>query len=553
MRPTLSVCCLTGGRRPALLAGILAMLRDSAEEIVVGVEEPRAEVVHEAVAGVADVVKSFPPCRPADRPIAWLFGSCSGTWIFNVDDDEVPSPSLVEALPETVRRTDITHGWVARRWLYPTTDTYLDQPPWSTEFQPRLVLADERCLQFSDVFHRPVVCHGPGVYLDAALWHLDSALNPAATRREKARLYEFERPGMRVGGIAHNVGMYLPELRDEPVLAAVPEPDLRAIEAALAYRPPPRAEGRPALRHATAAEVDERWTGPTYPESLYCAELFVTHPPTELTAGVQYTVDVLVTNAGDRTWRWGREARPEIRLAYRWSREGMPIAEPAQLRTSFPADLTPGATQLVPVHVVAPVEPGRYMLEIDLVHEHVRWFGCGVFLPVEARPTERVALLGRPERLPQFLLDSRLPPEVEPVVVLRDPADRDQYGDFATVDGLRSYLLEGTDSKGRWSTLARLLWRTAKVARGARRGAAVPSCAGVLETSRSTDALVLLGENWAPDAACGREWGVLAATALTWRLAGRPVVIPDDALPEGREVSRASVRWILRRVRSTEH
>jgi hypothetical protein len=552
MKSTLSVCCLTGGRRPALLAGILAMLRDLAEEIVVGVEEPRAAAVSEATAGIADIVNAVPCCRPADRPIAWLFGSCSGTWVFNIDDDEVPSPRVLAALPELMLRTDITHAWFARRWLYPTRHTYLDQPPWSTEFQPRLFLADERFLQFSDVFHRPVVCHGPSVYVSAPLWHLDSVLSPAARRRDKARQYELERPGMRVGGIAHNLGMYLPELLGEPVLAAVPDDDLAAIEGALAYQPSPGDAGSIALGRAAPADVDERWPGPPYAESLYRGEISVMHRPTEMIAGVQYTVDVLVTNGSDRTWHWGMEARPEIRLAYKWSRDGKLIAEAAQLRTSFPADLPPGATQLVPVHVVPPLLPGEYVLEIDLLHEHVRWFGVGASFGVEVARRGRVALLGRAERLPDFLWESHFDPAVEPVVILRDLADRDEYGDFATVDGLRSYLLEGTVSGRRWSTFARLAWRTLKVARFARRGTSPPLCAALLDTSRSTDALFVAGENWAADAAFGREWVVLAATALMWRLARRPVVIADDVLPEGRGVRAASVRWLLRRVRSPE-
>ena len=174
----LSVCCMSGGRNPERLASILARFGDVASEIVVAVEEPRARVTHAAVANVADQVWSFPPTESPDQPIPWLFGLCSGKWILNIDDDEVPSPALIKMLPEIVARRDITHAWIARRWLYPTTDTYLAEPPWSAEVQLRLFLADQRFLQFSDVFHRPVVAHGPGIFIDAPLWHLDTAVNP---------------------------------------------------------------------------------------------------------------------------------------------------------------------------------------------------------------------------------------------------------------------------------------------------------------------------------------------------------------------------------------
>ena len=73
----LSVCCMSGGRSPARLASILSLFQEVADEIVVGVEEPRALATHDVVASVADRVLSFPPCGPADRPIAWLFGACA--------------------------------------------------------------------------------------------------------------------------------------------------------------------------------------------------------------------------------------------------------------------------------------------------------------------------------------------------------------------------------------------------------------------------------------------------------------------------------------------
>ena len=76
-RATLSVCCMTSGGRPALLAAVLASLRAVADEIVVGVEAPHAEEVRAAVADTADAVLGFPRTAPADRPLAWLVGPCA--------------------------------------------------------------------------------------------------------------------------------------------------------------------------------------------------------------------------------------------------------------------------------------------------------------------------------------------------------------------------------------------------------------------------------------------------------------------------------------------
>lgn len=548
---SLSVCCMTSGRRPALLAGILASLRGVADEVVVAVEEARAGDVHAAIGDLADTLLVFPQTSPADRPIAWLFGACSGTWIFNIDDDEVPSPALLAALPELVRREDITHAWVARRWLYPTPATYLGARPWGTEFQLRLALADERFLQFSDVFHRPLVCHGPSTYVDAPLWHLDAVLNPAARRRLKAAAYELERPGMRLEGLAHNTGLYLPELHPDLELLPVPHEEREAIAAVLAFPAAPPDVPRAALIHVSAADVDEGWVGPPYPESLYSATLAAGFPPGAMTAGVQHTVDVQVTNESDIVWRWGRDARPEVRLAYRWRRGGDIVHEPKALRTTFPADLPPGATHVVPVHVVAPQQAGAYVLEIDLVHEHVRWFGRDVSMPVDVRERDRIAVVARAERLPELVAGLRLGPEVEPVVVLRDAGDRDGYGDYESVLGLRDYLLDGAERSGRVAMLARLLWRTLVVARRPRETHwSRPASESLLSVRGSTERLVVDGANWGPDTAFVREWSVLLGTALLWRLDGRPVLVSEEALPQGSGVRYALVRWALRRVRS---
>ena len=101
------------------------------------------------------------------------------------------------------------------------------------------------------------------------------------------------------------------------------------------------------------------------------------------------------------------------------------------------------------------------------------------------------------------------------MIVLRDPDDRNAYGDYRAVTGLRAYLLDGTDRNGRVSTFARLLWRTLQLARRQRqRQWSHPGYEALLSVRSSTDRLVVDGPNWAPEAAFGREWWVVAATGL---------------------------------------
>jgi hypothetical protein len=44
-------------------------------------------------------------------------------------------------------------------------------------------------------------------------------------------------------------------------------------------------------------------------------------------------------------------------------------------RTSLEQDLDPGESAIVPLVIEAPGQPGRYILEFDMVEEEVAWFG----------------------------------------------------------------------------------------------------------------------------------------------------------------------------------
>jgi hypothetical protein len=546
----LSVCCMSSGRDPARLAAILAPFGSVADEIVVAVEEPRSVATHDAVAHVADRVLSFPPCEPADRPIPWLFGLCTGKWILNIDDDEVASPRLIEMLPGIVARPDITHGWIARRWLYPTTDSYLAEAPWGTEFQLRLLLADTRFLQFSDLFHRPVVAHGPGLFIDAPLWHLDTAVNPVARRRVKADAYELARPGMKIGGRAHNHALYVPELVPDVTVAAVPRVDQAAIDAALAGDWAATREARALFAYTSIVDVDHAWPGCPHADTLHRGRIAVAAIPAAMRAGVQETIDAYVTNESEVTWRWGKDARPEIRLGYRWSLDGEPVDEPTALRTALPADLPPGTTQFVPVHVVPPGRAGTYSLQLDIVHEGVAEFGSTVPVELEVRERELLAVVGPPASVTETLTRLAPAPDVEAVVVLGNDGDRPAYGDRHSVSGLRSPLLAGLQHSGRLSRGARLSWRSLgivwKAWRYGRTGSTHDArLAGLFDLLARSRALVVAGRDWPADAAHGREWWRLVTTILVARTIDVPVVVTSAAVPNGDGIRAALPRWLI--------
>jgi hypothetical protein len=83
--------------------------------------------------------------------------------------------------------------------------------------------------------------------------------------------------------------------------------------------------------------------------------------------------DVDVRNAGERPWP-AAGGKP-IALSYHWRDDTSgELAVFDGLRTRLPRDIAPGETVRLRAAVRAPDEPGRYRLQLELVHEHTTWF-----------------------------------------------------------------------------------------------------------------------------------------------------------------------------------
>ena len=529
---SLSVCCLTGGRFLPRLAAILRLLRPVADEIVVGLDE-RARDSAALLGGVADRILLFSHVEPSDRPIAWLVRACAGDWVFNIDDDEVPSTELVQELRALVQRSDITHCWVARRWLHPEVSTFLAQPPWSNENQLRLFRSDERTLRFTDQFHRPVVCTGPARYIDAPVWHLDTALTTREERRRKALRYEEARRGMRIGPFSHNTGLYVPELHGELELGSVPRRELARIKEVL-LAPAHRAE-HVALEEPSPDVVEREWPGPPHPATLYDASIALVAPLPRLVGGVQQTVDVRIANRGDCVWRSGEHA---ITIGSRWNGvEG--------IRTALPADVSPGEEVVVPVHVIPPREAGRHELAVDLVHEHVRWFERALRVDATVERRRRVLVAGRSRGLQAALDTIALVPSVEPLLVA-EPGDPALGHD--RVEGLGRYLFGPAGLDG-----ANILPRALLLVARARRGREVPAAARPLvEALGEAECLIVVDDDVRPEAPPSRDRLRTLVLIATARACGVPVWRLGAGETPGTRLDHALLRALRARARAVD-
>lgn len=123
----------------------------------------------------------------------------------------------------------------------------------------------------------------------------------------------------------------------------------------------------------------------------YRAEFFTDPPALSIEAGQTVEVFVTVKNVG--RVMWPARGAGQVRLSYHW--QGVSEREVVLdgLRSDLPANVPPGGEAQVRASVTAPEEPGQYILQWDLVQEHVMWFsmrGAPVgTLPVEIRPRRR--------------------------------------------------------------------------------------------------------------------------------------------------------------------
>ena len=176
----------------------------------------------------------------------------------------------------------------------------------------------------------------------------------------------------------------------------MPVEDRRLLERILAA--PPGARGLLEAEEVSLRDVDRFWPQRRFDDGGYSVELRCLEDELDLTAGREQLVDVAVRNGGTETLPWGG-GPPGVRAAYHWlSPDGEMVVFDGH-RTPLPSDVEPGGEAIVPVHVVPPSKPGSYQLELDLVHEGVRWFERTTRVPA------RVAPPARSVRIPPAALD----------------------------------------------------------------------------------------------------------------------------------------------------
>jgi hypothetical protein len=434
-RITLSICLITADPAPRI-ASILAPLRAYSEEILIAADSRVDEQTLAGYGALADRLFRIEFCQ-AERHLAWLLAQCNGDWILRLDGDEVPSRAFVRRLPEMLASRAAQQFWTPNAWVFPDAVSVLGDTPWSDDFACRL-MRNDGTLRVPGIQHLHAAPVAPREYVEEPFYHLDLLASDSRSRRDKAIRYEVARPHMQAaGGGRINEAFYLPELRDSLELRPVPEEDRAAIAQALAAQTEEATKAPVASVHSVSlGEMDRFWEGRTVSESAYRARLEPREQASSLAPSEQRQVFFMVSNEGTERWPASLDADPPIRLSYRWLNADGSIHTEDGPRSPFSRVVGPGERILTPLHVDAPPDCGDYLLDVDIVHEHVRWFGCACRVPVRVEhprglPPAGARLQETPPLRGQRLRRMRIPRTIHRVWLGEAPmpAEHERFGE----------------------------------------------------------------------------------------------------------------------------
>jgi hypothetical protein len=346
--PSLSVACATSaaGRRVATLLG---QVRAVADEVLVAVDsrlDPSGLGWH----GVhADEVFRFEFAEPYERVWPWLLGRCNGDWILWLDGREILSTSVVDDLPSLVGARDVVQYRLPCHYAGPRRRQATAGDPCADE--PRLVRNDY-------TLWAPGVA---GVVVEGVF----------PGRHLERGYYRLEKPPAGADGVRrHSIRV---PWRDRRLLAA----------AARALTHPGELRPAPPTPLVTRAEIDRQWPERELSADACKASIVPVYELPPL-AGPR-VVELLVRNDGAECWPGGTR-RPYVRLAHRWLREDGEAVSADWTETPLPASVDAGRGAVVPIYLAPPSEPGRYLLELDLVHGATQRFSCTTRIPTTVEP-----------------------------------------------------------------------------------------------------------------------------------------------------------------------
>ncbi|MBA2347136.1 MAG: hypothetical protein H0V81_02475 [Solirubrobacterales bacterium] len=385
-RPLLSLCLVTASPA-AQVAAVLQAWHPVVDEIVLGIDERGDGRMLAEADNLADRVLVLPAVPSMERYLGVLHGACSGEWILRVDDDELPSARLSAALPSLMAEPDLTHVWLPRHSAFPTPESCITSLPWAHDLHVRLVRNSPGLWRFSGRLHGNIEVLGPSRVASAPLLHALLLLRSVDERR--ALLKHYDALAADTGADAADwKNLYLPEDVDDLAFAPLDPADAAAIRRVMdAHATAPRPRTIPSIHPRVTFTDTERWLEDRElgPED-HAATLELIDAVQDGPAGSVQNVRVEVTNNGNGFLPRGPDPSPPVFVAYRWFGADESPVESHLPRTSLTETVAPGAATQLVVAIVLPRISGASRLVIELVHEHVAWFGVAASQWVTVQP-----------------------------------------------------------------------------------------------------------------------------------------------------------------------
>ena len=379
MTPTLGFTLLTR-ERPGRVRDLVETVRPHVDEVVVGVDDGAPAGTVAAIADLCDRVFRFPGMRQASIANTFQVLACTTDWVLRFDEDEVPSQALLDALPELVADRRMSQFELRRLWLWPDRDRYIDTFPWGFEPSARLTRNVAGLLESDGRLHSYEQARGEKRYVpEAVFYHSDLLRKDHAARRHKIADYQGLRGELRYGDFPVNA-IYLPEEARGLELAPVPAVDRERVRRLV--DPPVLGDlgPDPEVERVSQADLARPNLNRMTSVGAHAGSVALVDPPPAVVARGSLESAVRIANDGDEWWPAGdREERP-IRVAWRWKNDGGAVV--CGGRHLLTETVRAGEASLQALKVDVPVRPGAYALELRLVHEHVRWFGELVSVPI---------------------------------------------------------------------------------------------------------------------------------------------------------------------------
>jgi hypothetical protein len=362
---------------PKQVAAIIALFKDIADEIIVGIDSRLdTKTLDPIVQGASRAFRIKIDGNFANS--SWLIRQAKHEWVFFIDGDEVPSFDLLLRL-RNLHQIDsqITHAYVGMRWLWPDKFHYLESEPWRDDPQLRLIRRSARIYNWPTGIHEAPRVDGKAVFLPEFVYHLDLCLNNVSTRLGKIERYDKDSKENFIGfSTSISKVFYLPEgRRDSLRTALVPTADTQNIFKILESQT--ISSKKTSLFRSKTQELElyteHEIKGPARQDEQRRSTLRIVSAPEKAIWEIPIRISIEVTNTSNWTFQPHRD---DGGIAVGWT--VVDVLNPSEIihtgRGQLVMPLVPGESILCPCYVTVPAGFEAVSVRFSLVEEFHEWF-----------------------------------------------------------------------------------------------------------------------------------------------------------------------------------